>query len=83
MLGHCIGFLRRSKQDTRYTVLEGDPWYHYFSAIFKFVPGPATGTTAATWTAIYIPVGDMGPPEHIKEIAVLVFKALAGAFNAN
>jgi hypothetical protein len=83
MLGHCIGFLRRSKQDTRYTVLEGDPRYHYFSTIFKFVPGAATGTTDATWTAIYIPVGDMGPPEHIKEIAVLVFKALAVAFKAN
>jgi hypothetical protein len=72
MLGHCIGFLRRIKQDTRYTVLEGDPPYHSISAIFKFVPGAATGTADATCTAIYIPVGDMGPPENIKEIA---FKA--------
>jgi hypothetical protein len=46
-----------------YTVLEGDPRYHYFSAVMKFVPGAAAGTTDAMWTATYVPVGDMGPPE--------------------
>jgi hypothetical protein len=35
------------------------------------------------WIATYVPVGDMGPPEHIKGIAILVFKALAGAAKAN
>ncbi|CAK9865513.1 unnamed protein product [Sphagnum jensenii] len=66
-----------------YTVLEGDPRYHYFSAVMKFVPGAAAGTTDAIWTATYVPVGDMGPPEHIKGIAILVFKALAVAAKAN
>ncbi len=66
-----------------YTVLEGDPRYHYFSAVMKFVPGAAAGTTEAKWTATYVPVGDMGPPEHIKAIAILVFKALAVAVKAN
>ncbi len=66
-----------------YTVLEGDPRYHYFSAVMKFVPGAAAGTTDAIWTATYVPVGDMGPPEHIKGIATLVFKALAVAAKAN
>ncbi|CAM6063607.1 unnamed protein product [Sphagnum tenellum] len=64
-------------------VLEGDPRYHYFSAVMKFIPGAAAGTTDAIWTATYVPVGDMGPPEHIKGIAILVFKALAGAVEAN
>jgi hypothetical protein len=49
----------------------------------KFVPGAAAGTTDAMWTATYVPVGDMGPPAHIKEIAILVFKALACAVKAN
>ncbi|CAM6016947.1 unnamed protein product [Sphagnum balticum] len=66
-----------------YTVLEGDTRYHYFSAVMKFVPGAAAGTTDAMWTATYVPVGDMGPPEHIKAIAILVFKALAGAVKAD
>ncbi len=66
-----------------YTVLEGDPRYHYFSAVMNFVPGAAAGTTNAVWTATYVPVGDMGPPEHIKGIAILLFKALAGAAKAD
>jgi hypothetical protein len=49
----------------------------------KFVPGAAAGTTQAKWTATYVPVSDMGPPEHIKAIAILVFKALAVAVKAN
>jgi hypothetical protein len=66
-----------------YTVLEGDPRYHHFSAVMKLLPGAAAGTTNAMWMATYVPVGDMGPPEHIKGIAVLVFKALAGAVKAD
>ncbi|CAM6034805.1 unnamed protein product [Sphagnum compactum] len=65
-----------------YTVLQGDSRYLYFSATMKFAPGAAAGTTDATWTATYVPVGDMGPPEHIKQIAILVFKALAGVAKA-
>ncbi|KAH8941382.1 hypothetical protein BDL97_14G035700, partial [Sphagnum fallax] len=50
----------------------------------KFAPGAAAaGTTDATWTATYVPVGDMGPPEHIKQIAILVVKALAGVAKAD
>ncbi len=49
----------------------------------KFLPGAAAGTTDAVWTATYVPVGDMGPPEQSKQIAILVFKALAGAAKAN
>jgi len=64
-------------------VLEGDPRYHYFNGILKFVPETTASTTDAMWTATYVPVGDMGPPEHIKGITILVFKALAGAAKAN
>jgi hypothetical protein len=65
------------------TVLQGDPRYHYFSNTLKFAPGAAAaGTTDATWTASYIPVGDMGPPEDVKQFAILVFKALAGVAKA-
>jgi hypothetical protein len=60
-----------------YTVLEGDRRYSSFSAQMKFVP--AGKTTEAIWTATYEPVGDMGPPEHIKQIVVLVFKSLERA----
>lgn len=65
-----------------YTVLQGDSRYQHFSATMKFAPGAAAGTTDATWTATYVPVGDMGPPEHIKQIAILVFKALASGAKA-
>jgi hypothetical protein len=60
-----------------YTVLEGDRRYSSFSAQMKFVP--AGKTTEAIWTATYEPVGDMGPPEHIKQMVVLVFKTLERA----
>jgi len=60
-------------------VLQGDFGYHYFCGTMKFAPGAAAaGTTDATWTAIYL-----GPPEHIKQIAILGFKALAGVAKAN
>jgi hypothetical protein len=61
-----------------YTVLEGDPRYSSFSAEMKFV---SVGETSceAIWTATYEPIGDMGPPEHIKQIVVLVFKTLERA----
>ncbi len=58
-----------------YTVLEGDPHYSCFTAEMKFV---SVGETRceAIWTATYEPVGDMGPPEDIKQIVVLMFKTL-------
>jgi hypothetical protein len=61
-----------------YTVLEGDPRYSSFIAEMKFV---SVGETSceAIWTATYEPVGDMGPPEHIKEIMVLACKTLERA----
>ena len=60
-----------------YTILEGDPRYSHFSAEMQFVP--VGETTEAIWTAKYEPVGDMGPPEHIKAIAVQVFKTFERA----
>ncbi len=60
------------------TILEGDPRYSSFSAEMKFVPVGET-SCEAVWTATFEPVGDMGPPEHIKQIVVLVFKTLEQA----
>jgi hypothetical protein len=58
-----------------YTVLKGDPRYSSFSAEMKFVAVDET-SCEAVWTATYEPVGDMGPPTHIQQIIVLVFKTL-------
>lgn len=66
-----------------YTVLKGDPRYKYFSATMQFSPGPGEGSTTAVWVASYVPEGDMGPPEHVKAIVLLVWKALAEAVKAN
>jgi hypothetical protein len=77
-----LDFFDEAHKAIGYTVLEGDPRYLFFSGVMKFVPGPTAGTTEATWTATYIPVGDMGPPEHIKATTKLVFKALADAAKA-
>lgn len=63
-----------------YTVLEGDPRYSSFSAEMQFVPHGET--TEALWTAKYEPVGDMGPPEHVKAIATVVFKTFERAVNS-
>ncbi len=62
-----------------YTVLKGDPRYKYFAASFQFSPGPREGSTTAVWVARYVPQSDMGPPEHVKGIIMLVWKALADA----
>jgi hypothetical protein len=61
-----------------YTVLGGDPRYSSFSAEAKLVPVGET-SSEVVWTATYEPVGDMGPPEHIKQIVVLAFKTLERA----
>jgi len=78
-----IDFIDVANKALGYTVLEGDPRYHYLSFVFKFVPGAAAGTTDAIWTATYVPVGDAGPPEDSKQIAILVLKVLVGAAKAN
>lgn len=64
-----------------YTVLKGDPRYKYFAATMQFSAGPSAGSTTAVWVATYVPEGDMGPPEHIKAIVSLVWKALVDAVN--
>jgi hypothetical protein len=64
-----------------YTVIEGDPRYTNFTAEVHF---EATGEnqTEATWTAKYDPVGEAGPPEHIKSISILMFKTFEKAIQA-
>lgn len=64
-----------------YTVVEGDPRYANFTGEVKFV---ATGEnrTEATWTGRYDPVGDAPPPEHIKDVSVLMFKTFEKAVQA-
>lgn len=64
-----------------YTVLEGDKSYSSFSAEMQFAQ-QKDGTTAGTWTAKYEPVGEAGPPEHVKAIATMVMKALERAVNS-
>jgi hypothetical protein len=59
-------------------LLEGIPTYHSFSTTMKFAHGANVGSTDATWSATFVPVCDMGPHEDINQIAILVFKALAG-----
>ncbi len=61
-----------------YTVLEGYNQYSSFSAEMIFVPVDET-SSKVVWTAKYEPIGDAGPPEYIKERAVLVFKTLERA----
>ncbi len=43
----------------------------------KFAHGANVGSTEVTWSATFVPVCDMGPPEDINQIAILAFKALA------
>jgi len=62
-----------------YTVLKGDPRYRHMSATMQFKDGPRDGTTTAEWVATYVPEGDMGPPEHIKNIVSLSWNAMADA----
>jgi hypothetical protein len=60
------------------TVLEGEPRISSYSAEIKFVPVGDT-SCEVVWTATYEPVGDMGPPEHIKQLIVHIFKTLEQA----
>jgi hypothetical protein len=58
-------------------LLEGISTYHSFSTTMKFAHGANVGSTEVTWSATFVPVCDMGPPEDINQIAILAFKALA------
>ncbi|KAH8933766.1 hypothetical protein BDL97_18G047200 [Sphagnum fallax] len=60
------------------TVLEGDPRYSSYSAEIKFVP-VGDSSCEAVWTTTYESVGDMDPPEHIKQLIVHIFKTLEQA----
>jgi hypothetical protein len=70
-----------STRTLAYTVVEGDPRYANFTAEVHFEPKGET-QTEATWTAKYDPVGDAGPPEHVKNISILIFKAFEKAIQA-
>ncbi|XP_024368505.1 uncharacterized protein [Physcomitrium patens] len=61
-----------------YTVVEGDPRYTNFTADVSF-KSVGDNQTEATWTAKYDPVGEAGPPEHIKNISILMFKTFEKA----
>jgi len=78
-----IDFIDDANKTLGYTVLEGNPGYHYFKFAFKFVPGATAGTTDVTWTGTYIPMAHMGPPEHVKQISIKVIRALANAAKDN
>ncbi|CAM6022718.1 unnamed protein product [Sphagnum balticum] len=67
----------------KYTMVDGDPRYSSFGGMMKFTSGAEQGTSDAYWEVQYEPVGDMGPPEHVKAMVIKVFKALEGAINAD
>jgi hypothetical protein len=48
----------------------------------QFVPGDSSGITKAIWTAKYEPIGNAGPPEHLKTIATKFFVALERAVSS-
>ncbi|CAM6047226.1 unnamed protein product, partial [Sphagnum compactum] len=67
----------------KYTMVDGDPRYSSFGGMMKFTSGAEQGTSDAYWEVQYEPVGDMGPPEHVKGMVIKVFKALESAINAD
>ncbi|CAK9202956.1 unnamed protein product [Sphagnum troendelagicum] len=78
-----MDFVDDANKTLGYTVLEGSPGYHYFNVGLKFSPKATAGTTDATWTASYVPMADMGPPEHVKDVYIKVLKAFVSATKAN
>ncbi len=78
-----VDFIDDAIKTLGYTVLEGNFGYHYFKVTYKVVPGATAGTTDVTWTATYIPMAHMGPPEHLKQISIKVIRALAKAAKDN
>ncbi len=78
-----MDFIDDANKTLGYTVVKGSPGYHYFNVGLKFSPGATAGTTDATWTATYVPMADMGPPEHVKDVYIKVLKAFVSATKAN
>jgi len=78
-----MDFIDDANKTLGYTVVEGSPGYHYFNVGLKFSPGATAGTTDAIWTATYVPMADMGPPEHVKDVYIKVLKAFISATKAN
>jgi hypothetical protein len=78
-----MDFVDDANKTLGYTVLEGNPGYHYFNVGLKFALGATAGTTDATWTTTYVPMADMGPPEHVKDVDIKVLKAFVSATKAN
>jgi len=61
-----------------YTVLKGDPRYTNVTAEVHF-EAKGEKQTAVTWTVKYDPAGEAGPPEHMKDISILIFKTFEKA----
>jgi len=59
-------------------VVEGDPRYTNFTGEVHFV-AKGENQTEATWIGKYDPVGEAGPPEHIKNTSALMFKTFEKA----
>ncbi|CAK9234183.1 unnamed protein product [Sphagnum troendelagicum] len=78
-----MDFVDDANKTLGYTVLEGSLGYHYFNVGLKFSPRATAGSTDATWTASYVPMADMGPPEHVKDVYIKVLKAFVSATKAN
>jgi len=76
-------FVDDTNKTLGYTVLEGSPGYHYFNVGLKFSPRAIVGTIDATWIASYVPMADMGPSEHVKDVYIKVLKAFISATKAN
>lgn len=64
-----------------YTVIKGDPHYHYLTAVMQYKEGPREGTTTGVWDATYVPKGDMGSPDHVQNIVSHSWRAIADAAN--
>jgi hypothetical protein len=78
-----MDFVDNANKTLGYTVLEGSPGYHYFNVGLKFSPRAIADTTDVTWTASYVPMADMAPPEHVKDVYIKVLKAFVSATKAN
>jgi hypothetical protein len=78
-----MDFVDDANKTLGYTVVEGSPGYHYFNVGLKFALGATAGTTDATWATTYVPMADMGPLEHVKDVYIRVLKAFVSATKAN
>lgn len=79
---HRIDLVDDESKTLAYTVLGGDPSYSSFAAEMKFSPAD-DNTTEVIWTAKYEPVGEAGPPEHIKKNVIVTLKTFEKAVMEN